>query len=274
MKPRTTTRKRAHGRGPATPVSDLPSDVLVLKPSPKRFYGQGVPGVKAEELGGRLIVIEGADGSGRSTQIARLVDWLEATGHATNQVGLKRSTLISEELDEAKRRNTLGRTTMSLYYATDFADQLDNVILPGLRAGFIVLADRYIYTLMARDLVRGMDREWLRKLYGMALVPDAVFLLKVCPENLIERNFAKDFALDYWESGMDLGLSRDMFDSFIEYQRRIGAAFLELQSEYGFTMIDGDRPIDEVQAELRARIAAILSGDPAGGRHDGAPRPA
>src|SRR5690606_22782185 len=141
-------------------------------------------------------------------------------------------------------------------------DQLDNVILPGLRAGYIVLADRYIYTLMARDLVRGMDREWLRKLYGMALVPDAVFYLRVSPENLIERNFAKDFALDYWESGMDLGLSRDMFDSFIEYQQRIVTAFRDLQAEYGFRIVDANRSIEEVQAELREGIAAILKGDP------------
>jgi dTMP kinase len=237
--------------------------VVVLKPSKKRFYGHGVPGVRPDELGGRLIVIEGADGSGRSTQIARLVDWLEGTGHATSQVGLKRSTLVSDELDEAKHQNTLSRTTISLFYATDFADQLDNVILPALRAGCIVLADRYIYTLMARDLVRGIDREWLRKLYGMALVPDAVFYLQVSPENLIERNFAKDFALDYWESGMDLGLSSDMFDSFIEYQRRLVAAFKDLQAEYGFTIVSGDRPVEEIQAELRAGIAAIVKGSSA-----------
>ncbi len=241
-------------------MQDLPPDILVLKPSVKRFYGFGVPGVRPEELGGRLIVIEGADGSGRSTQIARLVDWLEATGHATKQVGLKRSTLISEELEEAKRLNTLSRTTVSLYYATDFADQLDNVILPSLRAGFIVLADRYIYTLMARDIVRGMDRDWLRNLYGIALVPDAVFHLQVSPENLIERNFAKEFALDYWESGMDLGISHDMFESFIEYQKRIVATFRELQAEYGFTTVDGDRPIEAVQADLRAGIEKILKG--------------
>lgn len=257
MPTRRTPRSVHH----PTDTRDLPADVLVLKPSVKRFYGHGVPGVRAEELGGRLIVIEGADGSGRSTQIARLVDWLEGTGHATSQVGLKRSTLVSEELDEAKKRNTLSRTTLSLFYATDFADQLDNVILPGLRAGYIVLADRYIYTLMARDLVRGMDPEWLRKLYGMALVPDAVFCLAVSPENLIERNFAKDFALDYWESGMDLGISTEMFDSFIEYQKRIVDTFRQLQAEYGFTMINGDRPIDEVQAKLRAGIAAILKGE-------------
>ncbi|MBL9140149.1 MAG: thymidylate kinase [Verrucomicrobiales bacterium] len=253
-------RRPSRHRVPPPTADQLPVDVVVLKPSAKRFYGQGVPGVRAEELGGRLIVIEGADGSGRSTQIARLVDWLEGTGHATTQVGLKRSNLVSEELDEAKHRNTLSRTTISLFYATDFADQLDNVILPSLRAGYIVLADRYIYTLMARDLVRGIDPGWLRKLYGMALVPDAVFYLQVSPENLIERNFAKDFTLDYWESGMDLGISCDMFDSFIEYQKRIVATFRQLQSEFGFTMVNGDRHVDEVQAELRAGISAVLKG--------------
>ena len=152
-----------------------------------------------EKLAGKLIVVEGADGSGRSTQIAKLVDWLEASGHATVQVGLKRSTLVSEELEKAQEGNILSHTTLSLFYATDFADQLDNIILPALRAGFMVLADRYIYTLMVRDLVRGLDENWLKNLYGMALIPDAVFYLNVSPEELVQRNFAKNAGLDYWE---------------------------------------------------------------------------
>ncbi len=147
--------------------------------------------------------VEGADGSGRSTQIAMLVEWLEGSGHATVQVGLKRSTLVSEELEQAQEGNILSRTTLSLFYATDFADQLENIILPALKAGFIVLADRYIYTLMARDMVRGMDEAWLKNLYGLALEPDAVFYLNVPPEELVQRTFAKNAALDYWESGMD-----------------------------------------------------------------------
>src|SRR5262245_13488473 len=130
----------------------------------RRFYGHGIPGVNLDELGGKLIVVEGADGSGRSTQIAKLVAWLEGSGHATVQVGLKRSTLVSEELDQAQEGNILSRTTLSLFYATDFAYQLDNIILPALKAGFMVLADRYIYTLMARDLVRGMGEAWLETL--------------------------------------------------------------------------------------------------------------
>src|SRR5580765_15838 len=172
--------------------------VLVPKPSPKRFYGHGIPGVHPERLSGKLVVIEGADGSGRSTQIARMVQWLEGCGHATVQVGLKRSTLVSEELEQAKQGNILSHRTMSLFYATDFADQLENNILPALRSGFMVLADRYIYTLIARDLVRGMDEKWLKNIYGIALVPDAVFYLDVTPKELVERTFAKTHALDYW----------------------------------------------------------------------------
>ena len=118
--------------------------IVVPQPGPRRFYGHGIPGVKLEELVGKLIVVEGADGSGRSTQIAQLVNWLETSGHATVQVGLKRSTLVSEELERAQEGNILSRTTLSLFYATDFADQLENIILPALKAGFIVLADRYV----------------------------------------------------------------------------------------------------------------------------------
>jgi len=248
----------------ATPVkptkSRISRHVVTPRRSAHRFYGHGLPGMDASRLGGKLIVVEGADGSGRSTQIARLVEWLEATGHATVQVGLKRSNLVSEELDQAKRGNVLSRTTMSLFYATDFADQLENRILPALRAGFMVLADRYIYTLMARDLVRGMDEAWLKNLYGIALEPDAVFYLNVSPENLVQRNFAKDFALDYWESGMDLGLSRDMFDSFLKYQRMVEEKFRLLQKVYNFTIVDGDRPPDVINHELQKKIETIVAG--------------
>ena len=158
------------------PVAEgrLKRSIILPRPSTRRFYGHGISGVDLEKLAGKLIVVEGADGSGRSTQISRLVQWLEGSGHATVQVGLKRSTLVSEELEQAKQGNILSHTTMSLFYATDFADQLENIILPALKAGFMVLADRYIYTLMVRDMVRGIDEDWLRNLYGLALVPDAV----------------------------------------------------------------------------------------------------
>jgi len=234
---------------------------IVIPPAGRRrFFGHGIPGVSLEDLVGKLIVVEGADGSGRSTQIARLVEWLETSGHATVQVGLKRSTLVSEELEQAQEGNILSRTTLSLFYATDFADQLENIILPALKAGFIVLADRYIYTLMARDMVRGMDEPWLKNLYGMALEPDAVCYLTVEAEELVQRNLSKSATLDYWESGMDLGLSRDLFDSFLQYQNAMQTAFRRLQKTYGFTIVDGNRSVDVVTAELRKKISQVLAG--------------
>ena len=236
------------------------SVIVVPPPSERKFYGHGVPGVELEKLAGKLIVVEGADGSGRSTQIARLVEWLEGAGHATVQVGLKRSTLVSEELEKAQEGNILSRTTLSLFYATDFADQLENIILPALRAGFMVLADRYIYTLMARDLVRGMDEQWLNNLYGIAVVPDAVFYLSVSPEELVLRNFAKNQSLDYWESGMDLGLTRDMFDSFLKYQGLVEKQFKKLQATYEFTIVDGNHSVEQINTELQEKIAAVLAG--------------
>jgi dTMP kinase len=248
MQKRTRPAPRKSGNGA----------IVIPKRTQRRFYGHGVPNVELQRLAGRLIVVEGADGSGRSTQIAMLMRWLEGAGHATVQVGLKRSTLVSEELDQAKKGNILSHTTLSLFYATDFADQLENSILPALKAGFIVLADRYIYTLMARDLVRGMDAQWLKNLYGVALVPDVVFYLKVSPEILVQRNFAKDFGLDYWESGMDIGLSRDRFDSFLNYQALMAQQFERLQSTYGFSIIEGDRSPDEVGAELQQKIEEVL----------------
>lgn len=251
----TASKKKA-----SKPASHRAGQVLVPQVTAKRFFGHGIPGTDLEKLTGKLIVVEGADGSGRSTQIHKLTTWLEGTGHATVQVGLKRSSLVSEELEQAQNGNILSRTTLSLFYATDFADQLEHLILPSLRAGFIVLADRYIYTLMVRDLVRGMDESWLKNLYGITLMPDAVFYLDVSPEQLVQRVFAKNQALDYWESGMDLGLSRDMFDSFLQYQGRMRDTFRRLQKSYGFTIVDAERPPEEINQELQQRIARVLAG--------------
>ena len=150
------------------------------RPSRRRFYGHGIPGVDLNRAGGQIDRRRRA----RTVRAARrksrgCVDWLEGCGHATVQVGLKRSTLVSEELDKAQNGKHSEPHDVELFYATDFADQLENIILPALKAGFMVLADRYIYTLMARDMVRGMDEAWLKNLYGIALVPDAVFYLTV-----------------------------------------------------------------------------------------------
>lgn len=233
--------------------------VIVPCASTRGWYQHGLPKVRLGDLSGKLIVVEGGDGSGRSSQISRLTEWLEASGHGTRQVGLKHSRLISEELERAQQGNILSHRTLSLFYATDFADQLENVMIPALKAGFIVLADRYIYTLMARDLVRGLELEWLQNLYGIALQPDAVFYLKVPPNELVQRSLAKYASLDYWESGMDMGLDRDIFQSFLEYQGRMQQRFEELGQHYEFTFVDGNRTVDEIASELKRRISVLLA---------------
>jgi len=257
---KTTATKRKRRTSQRLKPASAARQIVLPQPTAKRFYGHGLRGVDPEKLGGKLIVVEGADGSGRSSQLAWLVEWLESHGHATVQVGLKRSSLVSEELEAAKQGNILGHLTLSLFYATDFADQLENIMLPALKAGFMVLADRYIYTLMVRDLARGLDEEWLRNLYGVALVPDAVFYLNVSPQTLIQRSFQKRRTLDYWESGFDLGLSRDMFDSFVKYQMIVQKHFRRLQNTYDFTIVDGEQPTEDVSRELKAKIESVLAG--------------
>ena len=224
----------------------------------KQFFGRQLPEVRDTKFAGKLFAIEGADGSGRSTQIAQLSAWLEANGFAVRHIGLRRSHLVGEELETAKQGNVLTHTTLALFYATDFFDQLVHEMIPALRAGLVVLADRYVYTLMARDIVRGAERSWTRNLYSPALVPDAVFYFRVSARQLVERNFRKNATLDYWESGMDLGLSRDMFDSFIKYQRMLQAEFHQMQKEYGFQMINANLRIDSIQRELRTKIGGML----------------
>ena len=225
---------------------------------PMRYYGKGMPYIDDAEVKGRLIVIEGPDASGRSTQIGMLTNKLEADGHAVLNTGLRRSELIGDGILEAKKEHMLGRKTMSLFYAADFADQLENKIVPALRSGYIVLADRYIYTLMARAAVRGLNRRWLHYLFGFALVPDLIFYLNVEAEDLVHRVFQKNTFLDYYESGSDLGLSDDMYESFIFYQRMIGKEFRNMQKRYNLTLIDGNKPILDINAELQKGIDDFL----------------
>ncbi|HUK14344.1 MAG TPA: hypothetical protein VLW17_13680 [Thermoanaerobaculaceae bacterium] len=226
--------------------------------SGKRFFGTPLPGVSADRLLGALIVIEGPDSSGRSTQIGLLGQWLEQQGYAVAQMGLRRSQLVGAELEAAKQGNVLSPRTMALFYATDFFDQLENRIVPALRAGSVVLADRYIFTLIARAAIRGVDHEWLEALYSKALVPDATYFLSVTSAGLVERTFAARAALDYWESGMDLGLSRDWFDSFLVYQRRLRAEYRRLESRFGLERVNAGRSIRAVQHDLRTRVGAVV----------------
>ena len=196
---------------------------------------------------------------GRSTHIALLRTWLESRGHAVLDTGMTRSVLAGRGLKEAKTGHTLGRLTMQLFYATDFIDRLENEMLPALRAGFVVLTDRYIYSAMARAEVRGIDSAWIRSIYSMAFVPDAVFYLRITsPQKLVERVVSSGRGFDYWESGMDLGLGEDFYDSFIAYQSKMLKVFDRMSTEYGFQVLNASRSVRSVGRDLQLAIAKVI----------------
>src|ERR1700719_3142911 len=224
-------------------------------------YGKILPGVALSHVNGKLIVIEGTDGAGRTTQIELLKPWLEELGHAVLDTGMTRSTLAGDGIRRAKEGVNLGRVTQSLFYATDFVDRLENEIVPALRAGFIVLTDRYVYSLMARAMVRGTDPQWIRSIYSVALKPDAVSYLRLGIEQLIPRVvFSRGF--DYWESGMDLYPGQDMYDSFCNYQAALLAEFDRLSEEFKFETIDASADPEIVCAHLKKKILGILEPNP------------
>lgn len=225
-----------------------------------RYYGAGnIPGFEADELPGRLIVLEGTDGVGRTTQVALLHEWLEASGYAVTQTGLARSSLVGPGLQRAKQGHTLGDTTLNLFYATDFADRLEKEILPALRAGFICLTDRYIYSMIARALVRGVSHEWLRDLFGFAIVPDAVFYLEADLDHLMPRVVSGE-GFDYWESGMDALRGDDIFETWRLYQTRLLSQFRQIGREYNFIYVDANRSVHEIFTDLRKKLGPILKG--------------
>src|SRR5947207_9960395 len=227
------------------------------------FYGTALPDVEPEPYNGKLIVIEGPDGVGRSTQIGLLRSWLEARGHAVLDTGMTRSVLAGRGIKEAKLGHTLGRLGLHLFYATDCADRLENQMLPALRAGFVVLTDRYLYSAIARAVVRGAEPTWIRAIYGIALVPDAIFYLRVqSAEELAARVLASGRGFDYWESGMDLGLGDDYYDSFVAYQKLLLKEFDRMRGEYNFEVVDASRPVKRVATSLRNSIQRLIEIDP------------
>jgi dTMP kinase len=226
----------------------------------KETYEVVLPGMNLADLTGKLIVIEGTDGVGRSTQINLIKPWLEQQGRAVLDTGITRSELAGKGIKQAKAGHTLGKITLTLFYATDFADRLEHQIVPALRAGFVVLTDRYIYSLMARALMRAIDPDWIRNVYSFALKPDAVFYLRIGVDDLIPRVvFTRGF--DYWESGMDLHPSEDMYESFRKYQTSLLAQFDVLAQEYDFDVIDASANIQTVFEALRGGISRVLSGE-------------
>ncbi|MBI1897552.1 MAG: thymidylate kinase [Acidobacteria bacterium] len=226
--------------------------------NPLEFYSEPLPGVDSAELLGRLIVVEGADAVGRTTQVERLKSWLEQQGHAVLHTGMARSALAGKGIQQAKEGNTFGPITMTLYYVTDFADRLENEIIPALRAGFVVLTDRYIFSMIARAIARDEDRTWIEQVSSFALVPHAVYYLKTDVRQLVTRVVVGRGAFDYWESGMDVRFGEDMYESFVRYQTRIIRALDSMSRKYSFEVIDAGKSADAVFAELQRRISRLL----------------
>jgi dTMP kinase len=222
-----------------------------------QFYGERPPGIDDEELPGRLIVIEGTDGVGRSTHIDLLTEWLESRGYAVVNTGLRRSELAGRGIERAKRGNTLDALTLNLFYATDFWDRLERQIIPALRAGMVALVDRYVFSLMSRAIVRGLSPEWLDNLFGFALVPDLVIYLDIDIEHLIPRVLAST-GFDYWESGQDYLPGQDVFHSFVEYQTHVLGELRRLAAHHSFITVDARGSINDVFRELIAVIEPVL----------------
>lgn len=238
---------------PAGGQSDPATDAAA-----SRSFQKPLPDIDPEELVGDLVVLEGPDGSGRSTQIRLLTEWLEWNGFAVQTMGLRRSRLLSEDIDELLGRNEVQRRTLALLYATDFYDQLASSIIPALQGGFVVLADRYVYTLIARAVVRGLDRQYLREVYSFAPDPDLALRLEVAPRVSFERIFEQQQAISYWEAGVDLNLADSLYSSFVEYQKRLRAEFGRLDQRSEFESLDGEGTVREVNEQLRERLGEHL----------------
>jgi len=251
----------------ASPTETAPAEAS-LSPAPKSaapeeassqyFFGEPLVGFDPSEITGSLIVIEGMDGSGRSTQIALLQEWLESEGFAVQTSGLRRSNLVGRDIDELLAKNAVTRLTLALMYATDFFDQVEHRILPALRSGTVVLADRFIFTLIARGVVRGINRDYLSGLYAMALRPHLTFWLNVRPETAFAREFKKAQAISYWEAGRDMSLSHDLYWSFIRYQTMIKREFEVMAKRHSFIELDGESSVSAVNKQLRQRIGEQL----------------
>jgi dTMP kinase len=222
-----------------------------------RYMGHAMPYLPSDGCSGKLIVIEGTDGCGRSTQAIQLKEWLEVQGYAVIDTGWTRSKLVGQAITDAKQGHSLHRLTYCMMYATDLADRMEYQIIPALRSGFIVLADRYIYTLLARGVARGADKQWLHDLFGFAVEPDLVFYLQLGVDKLVPRVLEAG-KMNYWESGLDMNYGDDLYDSFVAYQTELIDQFNLMVEEYGFHCVDAQQDARAIQRQLRRAVTAYL----------------
>ncbi len=222
------------------------------------YFSDPLPGVSTVGLLGKLIAIEGPDAVGRSTQVNLLRAWLEERGHAVVDTGMARSALTKEGIQQAKQGHTLGPLTMALFYMADFADRLENVVIPALRAGFVVLTDRYFYSVVARAAARHQDSDWLERVAGFALVPHATFYLRAPAQDLLPRVVRSQQYFDYWESGMDVPYGTDRCESFLGYQSKLIEVLDAMSERYGFATVDATLPPPEIFRQMQLRIEGLL----------------
>lgn len=204
-----------------------------------------------KEIQGKLVAVEGLDGSGKSTQVYLLKRWLELEGYKVFFTEWNSSAIVRKATRKGKKRQLLTSTTFSLIHCTDFADRYERQILPLLHAGYIVLADRYIFTAFARDAVRGCDRTWIRQLYSYAIQPDLTFYFDVPLKTALERILDGRTRVKYHEAGMDMGYSKDPYESFRIFQGKINQEYRRMVREYDFITVDATEPPDVQQAKIR-----------------------
>lgn len=209
---------------------------------------------------GRLFIVEGIDGSGKSTQIALLQKWLEAEGYVAFFSEWNSSPLVREVTRRGKKKRMLTPMTFSLIHATDFADRTEHHIIPPLKSGALVLADRYIYTAFARDVARGVDPRWVRGLYQFAVKPTLGFYFRISLDEAMKRILGGREAIKYYEAGMDLRISDDIEESFRIFQGRIIDEYEKMVSEFGLVVIDASQSIEEQQAQMREIVLEALAG--------------
>jgi dTMP kinase len=210
------------------------------------------------ETHGKLIVVEGIDGSGKSTQVHLLEKWLSYKGISVFKTEWNSSEMVKEITSKGKKKGQLTPTTFSLLHATDFADRYERNILPLLRAGYFVLADRYVYTAFVRDVVRGCNPKWVRNVYNFAIKPHITFYFRVPVDIAVDRILVGRPKLKYYEAGMDLNLSNDPYESYRIFQGRIIEQYDSMSDSEGFTVIDGTLNIEEQQKIVRSKISDIL----------------
>ncbi len=209
---------------------------------------------------GKLFVVEGTDGSGKSTQLALLYQWLKSEGHPVFFSEWNSSSLVKDTTRRAKRKHLFTPSTFSLLHATDFADRTERDIIPPLKAGAIVLADRYIYTAFARDVARGCDRAWVREVYRFAVRPTVAFFFRAPLDVAIDRIVSGRPRLKYYEAGLDMGWTDDPEESFTIFQGKILEEYDRMVEEFGLTVIDATRSIETQQREMRQIVLRHLSG--------------